>query len=82
MYYQAERLVRTESNYVYNHAHKEVYKDCGVEKYEYLAAIDSRTSAQCREHNGMTYLLKDAKVGTNYPPLHPNCRSTVIPVLE
>ena len=82
MYYQAERLVRTESNYVYNHAHKEVYKDCGVEKYEYLAAIDSRTSAQCREHNGAIYLLKDAKVGVNYPPLHPNCRSTVIPVLE
>ena len=82
MYYQAERLVRTESNYVYNHAHKEVYKDCGVEKYEYLAAIDSRTSPQCKEHNGTTYLLKDAKVGVNYPPLHPNCRSTVIPVLE
>ena len=53
-----------------------------VEKYEFLAAIDSRTSPQCREHNGATYLLKDAKVGTNYPPLHPNCRSTVIPVLE
>lgn len=78
-YYQAERLVRTESNYTYNHAHAEVYKDCGLEKYEFLAAIDSRTSPQCRQHDSMVYLLKDAKVGTNYPPLHPNCRSTVIP---
>ena len=83
LYYQAERLVRTETNYAMNQAHLKGYKDSGVvEKYEFLAAIDSRTSKLCKNQNGKVYKLSDATVGVNYPTLHPNCRSTVIPVLE
>jgi SPP1 gp7 family putative phage head morphogenesis protein len=66
-----------------NQGHKKGYEDSGVvEKYEFLAAIDSRTSKLCRNQDGKVYKLKSAVVGKNYPPLHPNCRSTVIPVLE
>ena len=83
LYYQAERLVRTETNYAMNQAHLKGYKDSGVvEKYEFLAAIDSRTSKLCKNQNGKVYKLSDATVGVNFPPLHPHCRSTVIPVLE
>jgi SPP1 gp7 family putative phage head morphogenesis protein len=83
LYYQAERLVRTETNYAMNQGHKKGYEDSGVvEKYEFLAAIDSRTSKLCKDQDGKIYKLKSAVVGKNYPPLHPNCRSTVIPVLE
>lgn len=77
-----ERLVRTELNYALNQATKKGYKDSEVEEYEYLAEIDSRTSPQCRELNGKIFKLKDAKVGINYPPMHPHCRSTTIPVIE
>lgn len=83
LYYQAERLVRTETNYAMNQGHLKGYADSGVvEKYEFLAAIDSRTSKLCKNQNGKVYKLSDATVGVNYPPLHPHCRSTVIPVLE
>lgn len=83
LYYQAERLVRTETNYAMNQGHLKGYADSGVvEKYEFLAAIDSRTSKLCKNQNGKVYKLSEATVGVNYPPLHPNCRSTVIPVLE
>lgn len=83
LYYQAERLVRTETNYAMNQAHLKGYKDSGVvEKYEFLAAIDSRTSKLCKNQNGKVYKLSEATVGVNYPPVHCNCRSTVIPVLE
>ena len=83
LYYQAERLVRTETNYAMNQGHLKGYADSGVvEKYEFLAAIDSRTSKLCKNQNGKVYKLSDATVGVNYPPLHPNCRSAVIPVLE
>lgn len=83
LYYQAERLVRTETNYAMNQGHLKGYADSGVvEKYEFLAAIDSRTSKLCKNQNGKVHKLSDATVGVNYPPLHPNCRSTVIPVLE
>ena len=83
LYYQAERLVRTETNYAMNQWHLKGYADSGVvEKYEFLAAIDSRTSKLCKNQNGKVYKLSDATVGVNFPPLHPHCRSTVIPVLE
>lgn len=83
LYYQAERLVRTETNYAMNQGHLKGYADSGVvEKYEFLAAIDSRTSKLCKNQNGKIYKLSDATVGVNYPPVHCNCRSTVIPVLE
>ena len=83
LYYQAERLVRTETNYAMNQGHLKGYADSGVvEKYEFLAAIDSRTSKLCKNQNGKVYKLSDAVVGVNYPPLHPHCRSTVIPILE
>lgn len=83
LYYQAERLVRTETNYAMNQGHLKGYEDSGVvEKYEFLAAIDSRTSKLCKNQNGKVYKLSDAVVGVNFPPLHPHCRSTVVPVLE
>lgn len=83
LYYQAERLVRTETNYAMNQAHLKGYKDSGVvEKYEFLAARDKRTSKLCRDLDGEMFELSKAVVGENYPPVHCNCRSTVIPVLE
>ena len=83
LYYQAERLVRTETNYAMNQAHLKGYKDSGVvEKYEFLAAHDKRTSKLCRDLDGKMFELSKAVVGENYPPMHPNCRSTVVPVLE
>lgn len=79
----AERLVRTEINYAMNQAHLKGYKDSGVvEKYEFLAAHDKRTSKLCRDLDGEMFELSKAVVGENYPPMHPNCRSTVVPVLE
>jgi NAD+--asparagine ADP-ribosyltransferase len=35
-----------------------------------------RTSNICKELHNKTFEVKNAKVGENYPPMHPNCRST------
>lgn len=78
----AKRLVRTETMFQINQAQKKVYMEAGYQKYEFMATLDSRTSAECREHNKKEYYFVEATVGVNYPPLHPNCRSTVIPVVE
>lgn len=81
-YYCADRIVRTESNFIYNRAHLDNYKQAGILKYEFLAEIDSRTSSKCKQYDRKIYYLVEAQVGWNYPPMHPNCRSTVIPVIE
>lgn len=80
--YQARRLVRTELNYVQNQATLQEFKDMNVERYEYAAFLDDRTSEICEELNGHIFFVKDAKVGVNYPPMHPNCRSGVYPVMR
>ena len=83
LYCQAERLIRTETNYAMNQAHLQGYKDSEVvEKYEILSYIDKRTSNVCKKMDGKKFPLSKAIVGKNYPPFHPNCRTTVIPVLE
>lgn len=81
-YYCSDRVVRTESMFIYNRAHLDYYQKAGLTQYEFLATDDSRTSKKCREKNGNVYLLSEAEVGYNYPPLHPHCRSTVIPVIR
>ena len=74
--YYAERLVRTETNHFHNEADAMEYEEMGVDKYVFMATLDSRTSAACQSYDNKVIPLKDKKVGVNYPPLHPNCRST------
>ena len=80
--YKARRLVRTEYNYCTNQATLRGYRDTGVDKYRYLAIIDDRTSEICTALDGEIFKVDDATVGVNYPPMHPNCRSTTVPVTE
>lgn len=80
--YNTERLVRTELNYAFNQTTKLSYKEAEIEEYEFLAEIDSRTSEICKKLNGEKFKLKDARAGVNYPPMHPHCRSTTVPVID
>lgn len=75
-------LARTEVNNLMNQATLDMYKAAGVEKYEYLATLDMRTSEVCRGLDGHIEKISLAKTGINYPPMHPNCRSTTIPVID
>lgn len=81
-YKETQRLVRTELNYALNEATKIAYEEDEIEEYEFLAEIDNRTSAICKELNGQIFKVKDAVVGINYPSMHPNCRSTTMPVIK
>lgn len=74
--YYAERLVRTETNHFNNEADAMAYEEMRVKEYVFVAVLDSRTSEICQANDNKKYLYKDREVGVNYPPLHPNCRST------
>lgn len=77
-YRNAERLVRTETCYMANAAEMESYKEAGIEKYEFMATLDMRTSAVCQDLDGQVFAVKDAVPGKNMPPMHPHCRSTTV----
>ena len=80
--YDYKRLVRTEAAFIAEQATIRSYNDANVEKYEYLATLDLRTSVICQRLDGKKFLVKDAKTMVNYPPMHAFCRSTTIPVIE
>ena len=72
--YAAERLVRTESSYFANQGELRSYRELGIERYEYLGG----GCEICQVLNGMTFSLSEAETGVNFPPIHPNCKCTII----
>ena len=81
-YSNAIRLVRTESCWIMNEATVNNYKDNGIKEYEFMAFLDKKTSPQCRKLDGERLYIDEARAGLNLPPLHPNCRSCIIPITE
>lgn len=78
----ANRLLRTETTYMANAAEMEAYEEAEIERYQFVATLDNRTSEQCRKQDLKVYRVKEARPGVNMPPLHPYCRSTTIAVLD
>jgi SPP1 gp7 family putative phage head morphogenesis protein len=81
-YYEAQRLVLTETAYFSGRAELKSYNDDGIEWYEFSAILDKKTSKICEDTNNQRFRLSEAVTGVNYPPLHPWCRSTTYPILE
>lgn len=77
-YSAAKTLVRTETAYIYEKSTMAGYSECGIEWYEFLATLDYRTSDICQKMDGKHFRVKDAVPGENFPPMHPNCRSTTV----
>lgn len=74
----ARRLVRTESAFFHNEMEALSYEEADIEYYRFIAVLDKRTSAICRDHDNKVYKVLERKTGANYPPLHPWCRSTTV----
>ena len=81
-YSRALTLTRTESSHCANSAELRRYEETGVKKYRYVATLDSHTSDVCQELDGQEFPVEDASPGTNYPPMHPRCRSTTVAALS
>lgn len=74
-----ERFARTKTTEVFNKGRKAYFDSRPeVEAYQYSAILDDRTTDTCGELHGLTFLKADAPV----PPLHFNCRSTLIPITK
>ena len=78
----AKRLVQTESAAIHASSRKSMFKQMGVEKYEILATLDTRTTEICRGLDGKVFNVKDYEVGITAPPFHVYCRSTTIPYFD
>lgn len=80
--YNSQRLIRTETTYATNQAELLSYEELDIDKYEFVATLDTRTSSICQKMDGKVFKTSDAQVGKNLPAMHPNCRSTTIPYFK
>ena len=78
--HQIQTIVRTSVNQVTNQASQAVYaaNKKVSPRYEYVATLDSRTSAICQRLDGQTFDYNNGPT----PPQHFNCRSTTVPVVD
>ncbi|MCR5447433.1 MAG: minor capsid protein [Schwartzia sp.] len=78
----AARLVMTESAFISGRSQRDCFKGLGVNKYEYVATLDRKTSEICQEMDGKVFDIDDYKPGTNAPPMHCWCRSCIAPYFD
>ena len=79
---RASNLVMTESAYFGNLGQQACYAELDVEKQQFCATLDLRTSEICREMDGKVFNSSDVQIGVNAPPLHCRCRSCMTPYFE
>ena len=77
---QVRTIVRTSVNQVQTIASQAVYSanQDVTKKYEYVATLDSRTTALCGSLDGRKFKYGEGPE----PPQHFNCRSTTVPIID
>ncbi|MEG0687180.1 MAG: minor capsid protein [Hungatella sp.] len=80
--FDAYRLLQTESSFLMSEAAHAAYKEDGVEKYQILAALDSKTCGICGDLDGEIFDIDKAIVSVNMPPFHCFCRCTDVPCYD
>lgn len=53
-------------------------KIVGIDEYEWVSVLDGRTSEICLSRSGVRYYYGKGPL----PPAHPNCRSSIVPVID
>lgn len=80
--FDAYRLLHTESSFLMSEAAHAGYREDGVEKYQVLATLDSKTCGICGDKDGMVYEVGKEITGENMPPFHCFCRCTDVPYYD
>ena len=79
---RAATLIHTESAHMAAEATERGYRETGVKSYRFEAALDLKTCSVCGALDQREFPLAEHETGINYPPLHPRCRCTTVPVTE
>lgn len=76
------RLVISEMAHVAEEATAMSYEENHVERYKYMATLESHTCGVCGKLDYEIFDFADRKPGVNYPLIHPRCRCTTSPWVE
>ena len=79
---RAAVLIHTESVHMAAEAAEQGSRETGIRSYRFEAALDLKTCTVCGALDQREFPLAERETGINYPPLHPRCRCTTVPVTE
>lgn len=77
-----QKLAMTESTAVGSLARREIFKEIGINKYQYYAREDERTCETCGSLHGLIFPVSAYEIGVNASPMHPWCRCWEVPIME
>ena len=78
----AKRICRTEAAAISETGREQAYKEMGVESFEVLSTLDSKTCEVCGSLDGVEVKITEENKGARRPPFHANCRCVSIPVVD
>lgn len=79
---QAGRLVMTEAAFIHSAGQRDMFHELGVEEYEIVATLDTKTSEICRNLDGTHHPMSEYQAGVTAPPFHCWCRTTTVPYYD
>jgi SPP1 gp7 family putative phage head morphogenesis protein len=80
--YAVGRLVHTETTNAVTDAEIKAMDYMAIEMYRYITEMDSKVCEICKSLNLLKFPVRDKKIGENAPPMHPNCRCQIIPIVS
>jgi len=75
---RARVMARTETMFAFNTAKDEEFRRYGIERVEWVAALDERMCPTCGSYHGKIFTMDECPPC----PAHPNCRCVTIPVID
>lgn len=80
---RSDLMARTTTIWAYNQGAMTAYEDNGVGAVEWIATIDAATDPVCAATDGEQRPIgKRFSAGVTHPPVHPNCRCALSPVVD
>lgn len=81
---RSSMIARTETNLADNNISVDTYKTAGIKKKRWLTAHDDKVDPHCTANEAQGAIGIDAKFSSGQvaPPSHPNCRCTIIAVID
>ncbi|WP_440952042.1 phage head morphogenesis protein [Methanococcoides sp. FTZ1] len=76
---RAQTMAQTEVITAFNRGAEIRYQQYGYTHWSWLAALDERTCDQCGPLDGKKFKFGGSQ---QIPPIHPNCRCTILPAEE
>lgn len=82
---KAKRIIHCEAQHFSNEAKFETYEETEVKYYQFISALDKRTTEACQDLDNEVFKLTEKVEGINYPPITTPfhaCRSTTVPYFK